>query len=151
MKFRNHFTNEGTTRKDWSKTWQNWVIRTAETLGRSPIAPGQKGKPTIFDTHVFLREDSAEFKAWKDYRSVRGLGLAPCSDPSDKTKQGSWFPTKMPPDEEFVRVGTPRFEAWESHLKSRNVRLVIVDHPLDGTKGTYVPLDWSPSPQAKAA
>ena len=40
-KFRNHWRSKGETRKDWSATWRNWVIKAEEFGGGARASPKQ--------------------------------------------------------------------------------------------------------------
>ena len=72
-------------RKSWPKTWENWVIGTAEKFGRVPVvtAPGAPVSPRF---QVFV--DTPQWEAWRESWKRTRNNLSPKEDDIRDKKTG---------------------------------------------------------------
>ena len=85
VKFRNYYRERRPVRKSWPKTWENWVIGTAEKFGRVPVvtAPGAPDSPRF---QVFV--DTPQWEAWREYWKRTRNNLSPKEDDIRDKKTG---------------------------------------------------------------
>jgi uncharacterized protein YdaU (DUF1376 family) len=124
VKFRNYFTREKRqARKDWLATWENWVIRTAESLGRVPVAaaPARPAAPS----GKWSDDDSEQYATWDSY--IKALGKVGASvidarpdGPDTPIRRGYRFESEYPPEPPgmvFVPADSTAFAEWKAFPK----------------------------------
>lgn len=78
---------------DWSRTWQVWVRREADKLGRKPAGSGSTPKKAS----VFVELGSDEWDAWKAYKGGARIPVHEARADDGTMRRGWYFESRWPP------------------------------------------------------
>lgn len=94
IKFRNYWhaeTGAHATKRDWKKTFHNWLLRGAER-----IAPAKDAyRPVVLQTSpaVFVQRGTAQWEAWTKFRGKEPVATY------HQGREGQFMKTEWPPQE----------------------------------------------------
>jgi hypothetical protein len=96
QKFRNHAKQNARTAVRWDAAFDNWLIKAAEFLNKSPAVQTTNGTAQVIEFKAL--PDSAAFQAWRThYRDTGQNAMVRELDQRIEEGRAFSFPSEWPP------------------------------------------------------